>query len=84
MTATSDPVTLSAVGCLETGKIGETDSVSNHDFLRAVFKSVSPGVNPVVVSFRGNPETVPGKAWSCMPWQNAGGQLVDLPTDANN
>ena len=38
----------------------------------------------MVVSFRGNPETVPSKAWSCRPWQSASDRPADLPADANN
>jgi len=85
MTAVTNPaVTLSAANSLETGKTDETYSVGNHDFLQAVFERVPAGARPVVVSFRGNPEIMPGKVWSCTPWQEAGERLVDLPADANN
>ena len=72
MTATSNPsVTLSATRRLETGKTDETYFIGNHDFLREVFGSEPTGAKPVVVSFKGNPAIVPGKSWSCRPWQSA-------------
>jgi len=68
----------------KTGKTEKTYAVSNQDFLDAVFGIQNAGARPVVVSFRGNPETVHRKAWFCKPWQSASDQPANLPPDANN
>jgi hypothetical protein len=68
----------------QTGKSGETYFVGNHDFLSAVFRQEPSGAKPVVVSFKGNPVTVPGKAWSGRPWQGISGRADDFPADFNN
>lgn len=85
MTATSNPaVTLSAVSRRETGKTGETYSVTNRNFLHTVFGEEATEARPMVVSFKGNPVTVPGKAWSGRPWMGTSDRLDDLTADANN
>lgn len=68
----------------ETGKTGKTDLVSNVDFLRAVFGDDLLGVKPLVVSFVGDPASVPSKVWFGSPWQVADDMTTDLPGSANN
>ena len=38
----------------------------------------------MVVSFKGNPRTVPRKVWFGRPWQGSTDMTTDLPADANN
>lgn len=84
MTAASDQaVTLSTAHRLETGKTDETDSIDNGEFLSAVFGSELADVRPLVVSFMGNPGTVPGKNWFGRPWLGNSDLATSLPADAN-
>ena len=76
--------TVSQAGLVETGKTDETDFVGNQDFLRTVFCEELGSARPVVVSFKGDPKTVPKKLWSGRPWQEVRNLTVDLPADANN
>ena len=55
------PETVSPPSPMETDKTGETDLVSNGEFLHAVFGDDLADLRPVVVSFTGNPSSVPGK-----------------------
>jgi hypothetical protein len=64
---------------LETDKTDKTYTVSNRDFLQTVFSDKLLDAKPIVVSFKGNPCTVPAKDWSGRPWSED-----DLPVDANN
>jgi hypothetical protein len=41
-----------------------------------------PGL--IVVSFKGNPVTVPKKVWFGRPWLGSAEIWADLPADANN
>lgn len=71
----------------ETDNTDETDSLSNGEFLRAVFGTAleEPGeVRPVLVSFTGNPATAPGKVWFGKPWPGDAEVSTMLPVDANN
>lgn len=68
----------------ETGKTGETTTVSNGSFLRGIFGEDLDDVRPVVVSFEGSPVSVPGKAWWGRPWGGDADQDDELPTSANN
>ena len=69
---------------IKTDKTGETDLVSNGEFLRAVFGDNLADVRPVVVSFAGNPASVPSKAWFGSPWPDNTDLTENLPGDANN
>jgi len=69
---------------METEKTDETVFVGNQDFLRTVFCGELVNARPVVVSFKGDPRTVPKKSWSGEPWQGNSGLAADLPADANN
>lgn len=69
---------------METDKTGETDLVSNGEFLRAVFGDDLADVRPVVVSFAGNPTNAPGKVWFGSPWLGSTDMAANLPGDANN
>lgn len=53
-------------------------------FLRAVFGEELSGARPVIVSFKGNPGTVPQRAWFGRPWQGIDDLTADLTADANN
>ena len=65
----------------ETDETGETDLVSNAEFLNTVFGALKDDTRPVVVSFPGNPVTVPKAAWFGCPWQD---DDTTLPADSNN
>jgi hypothetical protein len=69
---------------METDKTGETDLVSNGEFLRAVFGDDLADLRPVVVSFTGNPSSVPSKVWFGSPWLGSPGMTANMPGDANN
>lgn len=69
---------------LETGKTGETHTASNNEFMREVFGDDSSNLRPIVVSFKGSPAMVPGRAWVGHPWSGDGDQDDDLPASANN
>jgi hypothetical protein len=68
----------------ETEKTGETDSVDNGAFLRAVFGENLADNRPVVVSFEGNPANAPGKVWFGRPWAGDVEFPANLPASANN
>lgn len=55
--------TVSQYDSEKTGKTDKTYSVSNRDFLQAVFGGNLTEARPVVVSFKGNPSTVPNRFW---------------------
>ena len=78
------PQTVSPPSPMETDKTGETDLVSNGEFLRAVFGDDLADVRPVVVSFAGNPTSAPGKVWFGSPWLGSTDMTANLPGDANN
>ncbi len=76
--------TVSTTSPMENDKTGETDLVSNGEFLRAVFGDDLADVRPVVVSFAGDPTSAPGKVWFGGPWQGSADMTESLPGDANN
>lgn len=78
------PETVFPLSPIETDKTGETDLVSNGEFLRTVFGDNLADVCPVVVSFTGNPTSVPSKAWFGSPWPGNTDLTENLPGDANN
>ncbi len=53
----------------ETDKTDETDCLGNWKFLEAVFGAKKSETSPIVVSFDGNPQTVPKKSWFGTPWK---------------
>ena len=59
-------------------------SVGNGEFLLAVFGDELADARPVVVSFDGNPASVPGKVWFGRPWQGTPEVSASLPASANN
>ena len=69
---------------METDKTGETDLVGNGEFLLAVFGDELADARPVVVSFDGNPASVPAKVWFGRPWQGTPEVSTSLPASANN
>jgi len=68
----------------KTEKTDKTYHIGNHDFLQMVFGENLAEARPVVVSFKGNPSTVPKKFWFGRPWQASRNLKIDLPADANN
>jgi len=68
----------------KTDKTAITYFRGNQDFLRTVFAGDHGVAKPVVVSFKGNPETVPEKSWFGKPWQDNTDLTTFLPSDANN
>jgi hypothetical protein len=68
----------------ETDKTGETDSVSNHEFLSVLFGANLEHARPIVVSFEGNPNNMRGNAWSGIAWDNSLDTLSVLPQESNN
>jgi len=78
------PETVSAPAAVETDITDETDFVGNGEFLLAVFGDERADARPVVVSFEGNPASVPGKVWFGRPWQGNPEAASSLPRIANN
>ena len=76
--------TLLLADTTETGKTDRTYIVANSEFLFAVFGDDLADARPVVVTFEGNPASVPGKAWSGTPWHSESGLFPGLPANANN
>ncbi len=77
-------VTVFPPGPVETDITDETYFVSNGEFLLEVFGGELAKARPVVVSFKGNPASLPGKVWFGRPWQSSNHMTTDLPADANN
>lgn len=77
-----DDLTLSPLPPPETDETDITDfsGVSNRDFLSAVFGTLPGEGRPVVVSFAGNPGTVPKSDWFGKSWSET---EPDLPPDHN-
>jgi hypothetical protein len=69
---------------VETDKTDETYTVGNGQFLLAVFGDKLADARPVVVSFDGNPASVPSKVWFGGPWQGTPEVSTNLPPSANN
>ena len=59
-------------------------SSDNEAFLAEVFGRELADARPLVVSFKGNPLTVPRKAWFGRPWTSGSNMATALPADANN
>ena len=78
------PEAVSAPDAMDTGATDETYNVGNSAFLLAVFGDDLEDARPVVVSFEGNPGSVPGKAWSGIAWQSESEIFPGLPASANN
>lgn len=78
------PETIFPFNPMETDKTGETDLVSNGEFLRTVFGDNLADMRPILVSFAGNPTSVPGKRWFGSPWLGNTDLTQHLPVDANN
>ena len=76
----NSPATVLPPDAVETDITGETDLVGNGEFLLAVFGDELADARPVVVSFEGNPVSVPAKGWFCRPWQGT----PEVPASANN
>lgn len=82
------PLTVSAPDLVETDTSGETYTVSNGDFLLAVFDEAMTDAlaetRPVLVSFDGNPASAPGRVWAGKPWMGNDDVSTTLPANANN
>jgi hypothetical protein len=76
------PATVFPSGPVETDKTGETDSVGNDEFLRAVFGDPWVYARPVAVSFEGNPTNAPRRVWFGQPWTRE--SSTSLPASAND
>ncbi len=70
-------------GTDKTYKTDTTDLASNAGFMRSVFGDLVD-TRPVVVSFEGNPASVPRKVWSGRPWLDTPDICDCLPASANN
>ena len=79
----SAPETVFPSEAVATDITGETDLVGNGEFLLAVFGELVDA-RPVVVSFEGNPASVPPKVWFGRPWQGTPDLAISLPASANN
>ncbi len=78
------PVTVSAHDAVETDITDETYSVGNGEFLLALFGDELADVRPVMVSFDGNPVSVPARVWFGWPWQGETDLSTSLSANANN
>ena len=63
-----DSLTNSLIGQKESDKTGETDTVSNDEFMRALFGKPVGEIRPMVVSFAGDPRLVKPSAWDGDAW----------------
>ena len=79
----SAPETVSPPDAVETDITGKSDLVGNGEFLLAVFGELADA-RPVLVSFEGNPASVPAKVWFGRPWQGTPEVSTSLPASANN
>jgi hypothetical protein len=79
----SAPATVLPPDAVETDITGESDLVGNGEFLLAVFGELADA-RPVVVSFEGNPASVPAKVWFGRPWQGTPEVSANLSASANN
>ncbi|MGH7965363.1 MAG: hypothetical protein ACRERD_26725, partial [Candidatus Binatia bacterium] len=80
----SAPETVSPPDPVETDITGKTDLVGNGEFLLAVFGGELADARPVVISFEGNPASVPANVWFGRPWQGTPEVSASLPASANN
>ncbi len=71
-------------GLVETDETDKTDLGGNNEFLLAVFGGELSDARPVVVSFTGNPVSMPSRVWSGRPWRGSIDITTALPVDANN
>ncbi len=69
---------------IETAETVETDAIGNDEFLLAVFGDDLGDLHPIVVSFSGDPASVPRQAWSGYPWLGKTNGAAILSPDANN
>lgn len=63
-------------------KSDKTVKVSNDDFLNAIFSDNLSNNRPILVSFKGNPTTVPKQKWYGRAWNSD--LAIAFPDDANN
>jgi hypothetical protein len=75
------PVTLFPIGPIKTGITDETDSISNQEFLRAIFGDDLKDNRPIVVSFTGDPGKVEKRSWFGQAWQS---ENTQFPSQNNN
>ena len=66
----------------ETDKNDKTVEISNNDFLSAIFNDNPSNKHPIIVSFKGNPETAAKGKWFGHPW--SANSAITLSDDANN
>lgn len=67
---------------LEADKSDKTITISNMDFLRAIFGDASSDECPIVVGFKGNPLKVAKQKWFGKPWTST--SIIEVPIDMNN
>ncbi len=67
---------------LETDKSDKTITITNIDFLQAIFGDASSDECPIIVGFKGNPLKVAKQKWFGKPWAST--SIIELPSDANN
>ena len=68
------PLTVFRPDPVETGKTDETTSSATMNFCDGLWRRAWAEARPVVVSFKGNPRTVPKKVWFGRPWQGNSAQ----------
>ncbi|HEU5280990.1 MAG TPA: hypothetical protein VFU82_03305, partial [Gammaproteobacteria bacterium] len=66
---------------VETDKTDETVTISNSEFLTAIFGQNHGTVHPVTISFKGHPDKAAKSMWHAQPWQSP---ELNLPADSNN
>jgi len=71
-------------GMLKTDVTDKTDFGGNNEFLLTVFGDNLSDARPVVVSFKGNPVSIPSKVWSGRPWHGNCDVTSNIPAEANN
>ena len=82
--ASTVPEAVSVPDAMDTGTTDEIHNIGNGEFLLAVFGANLGDARPIVVSFEGDPGSVPSNCWSGLPWQSESGTFPSLPASANN
>ncbi len=85
---TANTLTIADNSVVNIDETDKTDSVSNEDFLLAIFGEAMTGglanARPLVVTFAGDPRAVSTQVWRGKPWSAGSGATSDPPGTANN
>jgi len=69
-------VTVFSDAANKSDKTDKTNTISNHEFLTALFGENPKDIRPVLVSFADNPQNIPKKSWFGAAWEPNGAPLL--------